>query len=213
MKWSWLSSFFPPITTLSKVCRERSLEMQDGDYNKENYLPDHISALRQNPRGYPAPPLRWLQTLWWCSAIHVIGDEVNLFTKKSSMDIAIVGNHLEEYAMDISRISPDMLWVPIISKSLRHDYQDNSLRINSYCNSCYSTTNVRWNKLWKCCCLYEHSWLAITAVYIITFHVRAFLVMMKYVDTSIRIKNGCMVGLGSSMMMFLVLNKRGVWSG
>ena len=133
--------------------------------------------------------------------------------KKSSMDIASVGNHLEENAMDISRISPDMLWVPIISKSLRHDYQDNSLRINSYCNSCYSTTNVRWNKLWKCCCLYEHSWLAITAVYIITFHVRAFLVMMKYVDTSIRIKNGCMVGLGSSMMMFLVLYKRGVWSG
>ena len=42
--------------------------------------------------------------------------------KKSSMDIAIIGNHLEEYAMDISRISPDLLWVSIISKSLRHDY-------------------------------------------------------------------------------------------
>ena len=57
---------------------------------------------------------------------------------------------------------------------------------------------------------FENAVVAITAVYIITFHVRAFLVMMKYVDTSIRIKNGCMVGLGSSMMMFLVLYKRGV---
>ena len=55
---------------------------------------------------------------------------LNCLRKRSSMDIAIVGNHLEEYAMDISRISPDLLWVPIISKSLRHDYQDNFLRIN-----------------------------------------------------------------------------------
>ena len=78
---------------------------------------------------------------------------LNCLRKRSSMDIAIVGNHLEEYAMDISRISPDLLWVPVISKSLRHDYQDNFLRINLYCNSCYYTTNVRWNKLWKCCCL------------------------------------------------------------
>ena len=82
MKWSWLSSFFPPITTLSKVWGEISLETKDGNFNKENDLPDHISVLRQNPRGYPAPPLRWLQTLWWCSAIHVVGEEVNLFTKK-----------------------------------------------------------------------------------------------------------------------------------